>query len=37
MADRAAQKWANYANADQHVNVTWRYLLASEGDSVNDG
>jgi type III restriction enzyme len=28
----AAQRWANYVNADEQVNVTWRYLLLSETD-----
>jgi type III restriction enzyme len=28
----AAQRWANYVNADDKVNVTWRYLLVSETD-----
>ncbi|MFV1991355.1 MAG: hypothetical protein ACC652_11520, partial [Acidimicrobiales bacterium] len=29
---QAAQKWANYVNADEKVDVTWRYLLVSETD-----
>jgi type III restriction enzyme len=28
----AAMRWANYVNTDEHVDVTWRYLLVSESD-----
>jgi type III restriction enzyme len=28
----AAQRWALHVNADEKVNVTWRYLLVSETD-----
>lgn len=28
----AARRWANYVNANEHVKVTWRYLLVSETD-----
>ena len=28
----AARRWANYVNADETVEVAWRYLLVSEAD-----
>lgn len=28
----AARRWANYVNADEIVDVPWRYLLVSEAD-----
>ncbi len=28
----AARRWANHVSADEQVNTTWRYLLASETD-----
>jgi type III restriction enzyme len=28
----AARRWANYVNADETVDVPWRYLLVSEAD-----